>query len=110
MNLNDLIKEDLDDVFFDPKNGICEPATYNGIALDVLPEIGAELQGGNTINSDGFSDRAIFGVKVSDVPSPSGKDIIVHAGKTWYVVRLLKTDAVMHKLECIGSVSPHRLK
>jgi len=96
-------------IFFN-LNEFGEAATYNGSTVTVIPEIGATLQNGNTIDTTGFSNRAVFCVPVASVPHPSGTDTIIHAGKTWYVVRVLESDSVSHRIECVGTVAPHRLR
>lgn len=86
-----------------------EAATYNGDPVTVVPEIGATLQPGNTIDTDGSSDRALFWVKAADVASPESGDVIEHNAKTWDVIRIVATDSAAHCLECIGARSPYRL-
>lgn len=105
MKLKDLQKEDLDAVFFDPDNGIAEPATYNGTSVDVLPEIGSTGVKGNVITMEGTADRAVFGIKVSDINNPKPGDKIVHDAKTWYVSNMVSTDGVLIRLACVGNES-----
>lgn len=107
MSLKDVMAADAA-IFFN-SNEFAEAATYNGVQIDVVPEIGAELQDGNAVEKEGSADRAIFWVKKSDVSSPKAGDVIVFESKTWRVVRLISTDAVMHSVECVGRISPHQL-
>ena len=44
-------------IFFNPDE-FGESATYNGDPITVIPEIGATLQVGNTIDTDGSADPA----------------------------------------------------
>lgn len=87
-----------------------EPATYNGSPITVIPKIGATLQPGDLVNNDGTTSRAVFILNVSEVPAPVSNDKIVHNGITWTMVKKGPSDSVMHQLECVSSISPHRLR
>ncbi len=110
MSLRELMEEDLDTVFFDPDDGNPEAATYNSIAVNVLPEIGRTLQNGNAIEQVGTSDRAIFGVRIADVAEPKANDVIIHKGKTWRFARLVSSEAGLHRIECVSNMNPHNLR
>lgn len=107
MNFKDQMAADAA-VFFNAAE-FGEAATYNGDPVTVVPEIGATLQPGNTVEPDGSSDRAIFWVKVADVASPESGDVIEHNTKSWDVIRIVATDSAAHCVECIGARSPYRL-
>jgi len=107
VNERELMAADLQDIFL-AEGGPGESATYNGTTIMVLPEIGQTLQSGNNVNSEGSSDRAVFGVAVTDVSLPAANDKIVHSGKTWTVARILSTDSAMHRVECSANFSPYR--
>lgn len=95
-------------VFFNADD-FAEAVLYNGQAVVAVPELGATLQRGNTIDSDGVSDRALFWLKVSDVAEPEPGDEVTHNNKTWTVLRLVESDSASHCVECVGQVSPYRL-
>ena len=95
------------DVFFN-QDEFADPATYNGDSIKIVPEIGLTLQSGDTIQSNGSSDRAVFYIKTTDVSDPAGGDLISHKGKNWEVVRLIESDETTHSVECVSNVSPHR--
>jgi hypothetical protein len=112
VSLRELMEEDTS-LFFDTEDGFGEAATYNDVAVTVIPEIGKELQAGNVITNElrnGFSDRAVFGVLISDVAVPVANDKIVHNGKSWTVTRLLSTESGMHRVECGSQYRPHGLR
>ena len=110
MSLRDLMEEDLDSVLFDPEDGFSEAVTYNGNSIYALPEIGLSLQKGNSINTDGTSDRAVFGIRTADVSTPKAGDVVVHNGKTWRFVRLISTEAGMSRAEFASNMSPHNAR
>ena len=106
MNFKDQMAADAA-VFFNADE-FGEAATYNGVAVTVVPEIGASMQTGTGLDSAGNSDRASFWVLASEVPAPKETDKIIYSGVTWTVYKLGETDNVMHQVLCYSKVNPHQ--
>ena len=85
------------EIFFDE---FSEPATYSGIPIQVIPEIGSNWQKGGPVASDGVAGTAFFSVRESDVADPQGGDVIAYKSKNYTVLRVIETDGLIHKVEC----------
>lgn len=102
MTLNERMAADVAAVFLNTAE-FGDAATYNGVPVTVVTELGPDRAAGNTFTSDGQADRAVFWVRTGDVPDPATGDVIIYAGKSWRVARMLESGGGMHKLECTAS-------
>ena len=84
-----------------------DEATYNGVPVTVIPEIGETGAKGNEIAMEGSADRAVFALKVSEVNAPKPNDKIIHGGKEWQVIRLVETDGIIQRVACVANESPY---
>lgn len=78
---------------------------YNDAAITAVFVSGADLQGGNVVQSEGQSARARLWVMVSDVPEPKNLDRVVADGVTWRVAKKAKSTDVWHCLELVAKGS-----
>jgi hypothetical protein len=100
MNLKELMIADLG-VFFDG-NEFAEPATYNGVDILVIPDIG---EGDSRKHFDSRYETAFFTVKAADVPDPQIGDTLVHKEKEWQMVGVARRGSFRHKLKFITDES-----
>jgi hypothetical protein len=98
MSLKDLLKNDLDTVFFDP-DGLAEAAEYNGTKILVIPQIG---------EGDAPETRrrmAFFRIKAADVPEPQLGDILLHKGVEWQLAGIAESSTLTHRIRCFAEES-----
>lgn len=90
-------------------NEFAEQVEYNWEIIMAIPEIGESNTKGNMVSSEGSSDKAYFVVKTKDVPTPSPGDTIRFQGD-WQVVRIVESDNLTHRLECVANESPFGMR
>ena len=99
MGLDDMMTAEVSAVFFS-SDDFAKPALYNDVDVLVVPEIGEDNRKGNTFSNEGRSGIAYFWVKETDVLWPEASDVIVYAGVTWNVARVIESGGGMHRVEC----------
>lgn len=71
---------------------------YNEAQVTAIVTIGEANKSGNGFNNEGTASFATIDVAITDVPSPSSKDIFYFADKNWTFTRMLSSDGIMKKL------------
>lgn len=80
-NLKDLLNEDVDSVFFD-NTEFAETATYNGVAVSVIANVGGLLSRNPNVTDHSYENSS-FTVRKLDVSKPKSGDVIVYNGKSY---------------------------
>lgn len=81
-------------------------ATYNGVAVTVLPQTGVDLVAGREV----VGDNAEFLVRSSEVAQPAYRDLVVLVGVTWTVQSFRQMAQSMWLLVCHNNQRPVPVK
>jgi hypothetical protein len=104
MSFEDMIKNDLDNIFYNTSMGFAKTITYTPdgqwpVSIPAIISYGknSELRG-----TDGYGVRATMRVRVSDISQPVKKDQVTINGANWIV---LDADLSSDGLEWIISIN-----
>ena len=100
MNFKEQIAADAA-IFFN-QNEFAEPATYNGKAIFVIPEIG---EGQNRGEPDQRRDMAYFEILKTDISYPKQGDVLVHDGIEWEFAEIAAIDPMSYTVKFYANES-----